>query len=172
MPLPGRFNLDLNEPISPDVGLGGLRLRTSLIFIQKSITHALVSRTGRYEMVDAFEARYYVAEGAVAIGVDIRNGKVFRLSAMRGYTGVLFGRVAVGMRVSEAFALVPNLYHNEALGLIKCRDPHQGDADIAGLAIDVGVDDPVPRLVPSMSIHAISVYIANIFMEDGMNGTW
>ena len=172
MPFPGYFSLKIDEPIIPNFGLGGLRIRTPLIEIQKSVSEGSIFGAVRYEMASVFEARYYVADGAVAIGVDIRNGKVFRLSAMAGYTGLLFGKVAVGMRVADAFALVPGLYHNEADGVIYCRDPDREGADIPGLAIDVGEDDPIPRLVPSMNIHAISVFIAELFSEEGLTGTW
>ena len=172
MPFPGRFTPNLDEPIIPGVGLGGLRVGTHLTQIQESIADMIDQRTNRVEVASLFEARYYVAEGAVAIGVDIRKGKIFRLSALAGYRGLLFGRIGVGMKVADAFVRIPALYHNDALGLIKYRDPDSDGADLTGMAIDVGVYDPPAQLVPSMTIHSISVTITNLDTVEGQRGTW
>jgi hypothetical protein len=103
-----------DDYIAPNEGLGGLKLRTPL----KELEHLLWafdvrrgSDQGWYEFVGLYEARYDL--GPVAIGVDVRNGKVFKLIAQEGYAGKLFGAIEVGMNVGEAMSLEPRLFYDE-----------------------------------------------------------
>src|SRR5689334_12872051 len=89
--------LRLDADIVPNQGLGGLRLRVSLAEIQELVPTWEPPGERSYELVRPFEARYKLANGVIEIGVDVRNGKIFKLIANRGYDGILFGKIRVGM---------------------------------------------------------------------------
>lgn len=159
------MELQLEADISPNQELGGLNLRSSI----KDLEHLLVGlgvwQEGSFELISPFEARYRLMEGAIEIAVDVRNGKVFKLTACAGYKGKLFGKITVGMSVRQAMALEPSLYYDEAEELILCKG-------IKGLSIDVPEVDPPPDKVPGMLIHAISVYAEEIMTGPGQKGDW
>jgi hypothetical protein len=156
--------LNLDAEIIPNQSLGGLTLRTKLIDIQ-NIVHPWAQSKGSYHLSRPFEALYRPGNGEIEIGVDVRNGKVFRLTAREGYRGNLFGKVTVGMKVSEAMQLEPRLFYDEADWLIRCKG-----AD--GLSIDISEIDPPPELVPGLVISAISVYALESMTLQGQNGDW
>lgn len=151
----------IDAPINPNEGLGGFRLRTPIGDLQDSIMWGKVS----YELLSFFEARYTFDDGEIAVGVDIRNGKIFKIMAYQGYRGKLFGKIRVGMLIKEAMELEPRLYYDEAEEVIFCRD-------VPGLVIDVPEIDPPPELVPGMAIKAIVVNAPEAFTSAGQRGNW
>lgn len=157
--------LELNAPIVPNQGLGGLTLRTSVIEIQDLFIGLGVTKPGSFEMVVPFEAMYHFGKGEINAAVDIRNGKIYRLAACAGYKGFLFGKIFVGMKVKDAIALEPNLYYDEAEEVILCKGAQ-------GLAIDVAESDPPPELVPEMAIYAINVFAEETRTMQGQEGRW
>ncbi len=77
--------LRTHDPILPNRGLGGVNLRTPIAQLQDMITAAYVAHVPKndwYGCAYPFETRYRL--GAVGIAVDVRNGKVFKLSALEG----------------------------------------------------------------------------------------
>ena len=97
--------------------------------------------------------------------MDVRNGKVFRITASQGYRGTLFGAITIGMKVSEAATSEPLLFYDEAEELIRCKG-------IEGLSIDIPAIDPALELVPDMVISAISVYASEAMTLQGQSGDW
>lgn len=121
------------------------------------------SEEGWYEFVSLYEARYDL--GPVAIGADVRNGKVFKLIAQEGYAGKLFGTIEVGMNVGEAMSLEPRLFYDEVEEGLYVRG-------CAGVTLDVPEIDPPPEEVPSYPISAISVYAKEAVSPEGQRGNW
>ncbi len=160
------LSLTADSPIVPNQGLGGLRLRSSLAEIQGLLdAHYVQQLPDRawYRLERPFEAVYRV--GPVESAADVRNGKIFRLSAFAGYRGKLFGQIEVGMIVRDAMALDPRLYYDEAEELLLFRGAE-------GVSLDLPEVDPDPADVPNCPIHAISVFAREITTPDGLAGRW
>ena len=153
--------LDLDAPIVPDEGLGGLTLRRPF----REVARELAELLGPREPVTPTEARYRLGRGEVELAVDVRNGRVFKLIARHGYGGTLFGAIRVGMTVRDAIRLEPRLDYDEAEGALVCRG-------VDGLQIDLDDPDPPPDLVPDLTIDAISVFAREIATLRGQEGDW
>jgi hypothetical protein len=128
-----------DDYIAPNEGLGGLKLRTPL----KELEHLLWAfdvKRGEardwYYLDTLYEAKYDI--GPVIIGVDVRNGKVFKLIAQEGYAGKLFGAIEVGMNVGEAMSLEPRLFYDEVEEGLYVRG-------CAGVTLDVAERPPSGR---------------------------
>ena len=157
--------LSLVAPIIPNEGLGGLRLRTEIRQIQDLIMKQSLMKGDMYRLVGPFVAEYKLGEGEIRVGVDVRNGRIYQLTAREGYKGRLFSDIFVGMPVSEALRSQPGLFYDEAEGSIRYKG-------VEGLAIDLPEDDLPPALVPQMHIHSISVYAVEIATLAGQGGDW
>ena len=157
--------VDLEAPIVPDEGLGGLLLRRPLTDYWHLLPLPHGSKRAENFLASEIEARYRVASGAIDICVDVRNGRVFKLLARPGYRGVLFGRITVGMSVAEAMRLDARLHYDEREECILCRG-------VRGLSLDVPEIDPPPHLVPGMSVASINVYVHEVDTPDFARGAW
>ncbi|NJL33330.1 MAG: hypothetical protein HC893_05060 [Chloroflexaceae bacterium] len=157
--------VDIMAPILPNEGLGGFRLRTGIIEIQRFIRYLEMQSALSYKPYNLFVVRYMLENDTVSIDVDVRNGKIFQLMAGRAYQGLLFGTIKVGMPVKEAMAFDPRLYYDEVEEVILCKG-------CPGVSLNVPEIDPPPELVPEMVIDAISVYIAEIDTYNAQYGYW
>jgi hypothetical protein len=158
--------IDIGAPIIPGVGLGGVELRTHIFDYDDLLFHA---RSGSQELeatiVGQYEARYTFRQAGISISVDVRNGKVFKITAYQGYQGTLFGEIRVGMRVQEALDRFPCLYYDEAFALVLCRTEK-------GVAVDVSEEDAPAERVPFLTIDAINVIAPEAFTPNGQHGKW
>lgn len=162
-----RFSLDLEAPILPNVGLGGIPLRERVanaqdIFADRWGEHAQLTY---FALVSPFEARYDFLAGAIRAYVDVRNGKIFMLSAGEGYRGTLFDRVRVGINAGTAMNMDHRLYYDEGEATVFCRDA-------VGVSINLSHDDPLPEMVPALRISYINVYAEETRRLDAQNGRW
>lgn len=155
----------VDAPIIPNHSLGGFTLRNPIRDYQEHFTTLAVAGEMVYKLPRLFEARYQLAHGAIAVACDVRNGKIFRVSAYEGYQGLLFDKIALGMSVREAIALVPELYYDEAEETILCKG-------CEGVALDVQEIDPPPELVKDLTLHAINVFAPEIMNRRGQDGVW
>jgi hypothetical protein len=161
----GAMAVDLNAPIVPDRGLGGITLRTPLRAMRSLVEPLLLQAPGRVRMVGLFEVEYTLADGAVGLSVDVRNGKVFRIAARRGYCGSLLDGIVVGMGVRAAMQREPRLYYSEAEGTILLRG-------VVGVSLDIADPDPDLVDVPAGTIEGISVWAKEILTRSGQDGHW
>lgn len=152
-------------PIIPNQSLGGFELRTHLIDIQQEI--ALLGGTlwGNYGLIGPFEANYRMADGLIDIGVDVRNGKVVRITAHSGYKGKLLGKISIGMKAKKVTKLLPSLYFEE-------RTYEFLSKEYPGLALNVGELDPPLDLLPEMEIKGIAVLASEFDTFAGYKGLW
>ena len=125
----------------------------------------LTSKNKMFRLASPFEAKYKFEKEGVVICVDVRNGKIYQLTAISGYKGLLLGKIHVGMKVADAMMVEPGLYYDEPNEVIFCKGH-------PGLAIDVPEIDPPPELVPKMVIQAINVYAEEAFKPIGNRGLW
>lgn len=159
------IELNIDAPIIPDHSLGGLRLRMSLLDfdLQEIIRRQTQFDSTASELVLPFEVRYRLEEGIIQVGVDVRNGKIYRLSAHRGYRGLLMESIHVGMKMHDAFEALAGLYYDHVWECILHKD-------YPGLAIDVPKIDPQPEVLRELSISAINVYVKEIDTPAGNKG--
>jgi len=157
--------ISLDAPIIPDEGLGGLTVRTRIRDIQDGFTGLSITKEGSFNLVSPFDARYHLQKGEVTVSVDVRNGKVFMLSAGNGYRGLLFGKIFVGMKVEDAINAEPKLYYDEAEEMILCEG-------CEGLSLDIPEIDPPVELVPEMTFSAINVFAQETRTLKGQQGEW
>lgn len=155
----------LDAPIVPNEVLGGLMLRTKVADIQDLLLGLELYQSGSFSLVGPFEARYKLGAGEIEVGVDVRNGKVFKLIAGPGYRGTLLGSVSVGMPVGEAMEHEPCLRYDEAEEAVL----YQG---CPGVMLDVPEIDPLPSAVPALPTSAISAYAIEAFRGAGQHGDW
>jgi hypothetical protein len=158
-------DMDLTAPIIPNEGLGGIPLRAAIIDIQNIFSGLGVLTAGHFNLHSPFDARYYLGKGEIVVCVDVRNGKIFMLSACEGYKAGLWGKIFIGMKVSDALKLEPQLFYDEAEEVILCKD-------CPGLSIDISEIDPPVELVPELTITAINVYADEIWTSPGQKGRW
>lgn len=161
----GETVISLASAILPNESLGGLKVRTPLADIQDLFLGLGLYKKGECRLVAPFEARYRLGEGEIEVSVDIRNGKIFKLTAGPGYQGLLCGKIGVGMEAGEAMQREPSLRYDEAEEAIV----YDG---CPGVLLDVPEVDPHPEAVPAMTISAISVYAAEAFTPAGQRGDW
>lgn len=150
--------IDIYEKIIPNESLGGLKLRTKLKDIQNLIK-------GKFQLTKPFEARYLLGNNEIEVTVDVRNGKIYQLTANFGYKGKLFNKIAVGMKVSKAMKYESNLFYDEGEEAIFCKE-------VSGLIINISEIDPPPDIVENLNISSISVYAKEIDTLMGQNGDW
>jgi hypothetical protein len=158
------MDIDKLDPIVPNQGLGGLRLRAHLSEIDGLIRGLGVTKPGSYRMASPFEARYSFGDGSIQAAVDVRNGRIFKLIASKSYQG-RFGSIHVGMLVHDAMLADPRLYYSEPEECILCRG-------VSGVALNVPVIDPDPSEVPALRVSDITVYAVEVETEDGQEGRW
>lgn len=161
-----RLGVTPDAPIVPGQGLGGLGLRVRVGDLAPLLDRSYLETHGSrhwYELVDRYEARYWF--GPIGVGVDVHNGKVFKLIATEGYDGALLGSIRVGMNAGEAMVAEPRLYHDEAEGLLFVRDH-------PGVALELAIDDPLADEVAAYPIAAITVFAPEVWTPRGMRGEW
>jgi hypothetical protein len=93
--------------------------------------------------------------GNVVVAADIRTGRIFKIIAHDGYTGLLLGKISVGMRIGDVKRLLPDLAYDEGSDLFLING-------VDGVSVDVAVQEPDPGEVDNMLVSAISVYDAEL----------
>jgi hypothetical protein len=157
------MTLDTTAPIKPNESLGGIRLRTHIGELQNLIEEAWISQishgeTTRVFLGGPFEACYTIAE-VVVVSADIRNGSVYKLSAINGYRGTLFDNVRIGTRVSDVLALPGATYDDCDQAIVFDNTP--------GVALSVSADDPCIEELQNLSVTAITVFAAEMLEPVG-----
>lgn len=157
--------LDLDAPITPGRGLAGLEVGIPIVRLSDALLQAELKGGVVYSLVSLFEATYGLMRGAVEIAVDVRNGKIARLTARSGYQGRLTPGIGIGMLVREAIRLDSRFYYDEGEERVLCRG-------VPGVSIDVARVDPTPADVPQLPIEVISVYHEALDSAAGQTGRW
>ncbi len=154
---------DIYADILPGHSLGGVMVRTPVIELQDMIMDQVRASPDAYSLEGVFEARYRLADGAIEIAADVRNGKVFKICANAGYQGTLLGTLRVGMTVRDAMLAEPRLYYSEPEEMLLIEG-------IDGVSLDVQEIDPIPDEVPSMPIWSICVHIPELLSRSAQAG--
>jgi len=159
--------IDLNANIIPNESLGNIKLRSKredILDLLAGCEKILLDRMGSDKT--PVVAVYKLANNSVEIAIDERNSKIFRITSKLGYTGLLFDKISVGMKVRDVMVMFPDLYYHEGDELLLFRN-------VPGVSLDVNDIDPPPEIVPDLNIDAISVYAEEAVMTpQGQRGNW
>lgn len=163
-----KYQLDIESPIVPSEGLGGLLLGSSLLDsnLQDMIYDYTIIKGGTFSMRSPFVAHYLLVDSLIGIRVDVRNGKIFQLTAYKGYKGKLLNLISPDMPVFEIKELVPSLYYDEFNEQFAFRD-------FPGVSFDLP-EEPFSNFQPTldMKITAINIFDTRIDTPQGMQGFW
>jgi len=102
------YVLDIKAPIIPWVGLGSIKLYESInnlrwLVDQDYVKASIFSRyLVRYELPDK-----------IYLFFNILNGKLFKLTALKGYEGVLLDRIKIGMTSEELLRIDPSFVYED-----------------------------------------------------------
>ncbi|WP_054948546.1 hypothetical protein [Numidum massiliense] len=144
------MKLDLNAPIEPWKGLGGLELYTHITEVYDLLQPINV----REHLPGKFAVRYEI-ENDIDLWFSITNGKLFKLTASENYEGLLFNQIHVGMHIDDALKVEPSFEYDEFEEVYVSQK---------GIYIET---DPVTHRV-----LWISVFVKEIDDEDFDRGKW
>lgn len=140
----------LNAPIIPWEEIGGIKLYTHIreffdIINNKKTKAALLGKTlVRYEIKDE-----------VDLWFNLFNGKLFKITALKNYTGKLFDVIHIGMPIEEVLEIEPSFEYD---------DFEEVYISPKGIYIET---DPVEN-----TVLWISVFVKEIDNEDFEKGVW
>ena len=143
-------SLDLYADILPGKGLGGIAVgknitEYSALLFQLDLVGALhFSQTGIYSV------RYGFSDFPIEINVDIRNGNIYKISALNGYLGK-FRHIGIGTEISVLLNANLKFYYDACDEAFYSRD-------IRGISIEAAEDDPDFDDIAKMNVKYISVY--------------
>jgi len=97
----------------------------------------------------------YELEDTVDLWFNLLNGKLFKITALKNYTGKLFKEICIGMPIQTVLALEPSFVYDD-FEEVYCSPK--------GVYIET---DPIDN-----TVLWISVYIKEIDNEDFEKGNW
>lgn len=100
--------VDLDAPIIPWEGLGGLKLNCHI-----SDVYSIISETRcEPKVLGKFLIRYEI-KNTIDVWFNIVNGRLFKITAAKDYTGKLFGEIGIGMKIAEILKIDPSFTYDE-----------------------------------------------------------
>lgn len=142
--------IDNSSPITPWVGLGGLKLYSHI-----SQFYELIDKLDeKSSLLVKFFVRYEI-KGSVDLWFNLINGKLFKITASKGYKGLLFDKIHIGMHIDDVLQIEPSFEYDD-FEEVYCSPK--------GIYIET---DPVEN-----TVLWISVYVKEIDNEDFDRGKW
>ena len=144
------MEIDLNAPIIPFKGLGGIALYTSknvlnqFLTAKNAIPRMLFEDTIRYEIKDEFLLFFSTV-----------NDKLYKLTATGNYKGTVFGKIKIGMTEEELLEAEPSFVYDDF-----------EEVWISDKGIFIEMDPETNKVM------WISVYIPELDTEDFEKGNW
>ena len=142
--------IDLNAPILPCEGMGGIKLNTHISDYYEIIKKV----TKKPSLLGNFLIRYEL-EDTVDLWFNILNGKLFKITALKNYSGKLFKEICIGMPIETVLELEPSFVYDD-FEEVYCSSK--------GIYIET---DPVEH-----TVLWISVYVKEIDDVDFEEGNW
>ena len=101
------MRIDLDAPIIPWIGLGGIRLYSKVDEIKDILNAPETKKEVSYD-----DTRYEI-ENAIYIFVNNHNNKVYKLTATDNYRGTLFEQIKIGMNVNDILKIEPSFEYED-----------------------------------------------------------
>lgn len=101
------MRIDLDAPIIPGIGLGGIRLYSKVDEIKDILNAPEIKKEVSYN------GTMYELENAIRIFVNNHNNKVYKLTAIDNYRGTLFEQIKIGMNVNDILKIEPSFEYED-----------------------------------------------------------
>ena len=109
-------DIDINAPIIPGESIGGIPLYSHIRDYKELINsleyHNKMGKNISRSFYGTFDIGYEY-RGIMTLVFSIINGKLLKIIAWKGYQGLLFGKIKVGMNIEEAIKLDSRIRYNE-----------------------------------------------------------
>lgn len=140
----------LDAPILPWVGMGNINLYSHI-----SDFYPLLSNEGvKTQLLGNFLIRYEISN-SIDLWFNIINGKLFKITALSRYSGMLFEKIKIGVHIDEVLRIEPSFEYDD-FEEVYCSNK--------GIYIET---DPV-----SDTVLWISVFVKEIDNQDFESGNW
>jgi hypothetical protein len=137
------LKIDLSAPIIPNKSIGNICLRDKISQLKKNIG---IVDNSKYELISPFDARYYLKDRSIEVGVDVRYGRIFNITARKGYLGKLFEQIQVGMKLEFILNSFKEFYYDEDSDMFLSKE-HDG------VGLDIGSEKNC-EIISGISIFA------------------
>lgn len=142
--------VDLDAPIIPWEGIGGIKLYSHIGDLYTTIQQTKKEPS----LIGKFFIKYEI-EDLIDLWINVINGKIFKITALKNYTGNLMEKICIGMHIDDVLRIEPSLVYDD-FEEVYCSPK--------GIYIET---DPVEH-----TVLWISVYIKEIDNDDFERGEW
>lgn len=142
--------IDINAPIIPYEGMGGIKLYSTIKDLKEILSDSKVKAT----VLNNLWIRYDI-EDYLHLFFNLVNGKLFRITTLNGYKGLLWNKISVGMKAEEFIKIEPSFKYDDFEEVYECDK---------GVFIEADVEED--RAI------WISVYVKELDEDDFDEGNW
>ena len=143
------MKLDINAPIIPFEGLGGI----SLYSTREELKELLNSKTSVKHTIFDGTIEYQIGND-VLLFFSLANDRLFKISALENYKGKLFKKIKIGTTEEELIAIEPSFKYNNFEEFWETSK---------GASIET---DSTHRVI------CIGVYVHELLMPEFRSGKW
>ena len=142
--------IDINAPIIPYEEMGGVKLYSTIRELKEILSCNSVKAT----ILHNFWIRYDI-EDYCHLFFHLLNGKLFRITTLKGYKGLLWNKISVGMKAEEFIKIEPSFKYDDFEEVYECEK---------GIFIETDVEEDAALW--------ISVYIKELNEDDFDEANW
>lgn len=107
--------IDINAPIIPYEGMGGIKLYSTIKDLKETLTGDNVKAT----VLNNLWIRYEISD-YLYLFFSLLNGKLFKITTLSGYKGLLWGKINVGMKAEEFIKIEPSFRYDDFEEVYEC----------------------------------------------------
>lgn len=142
--------IDLSAPITPGESLGGLKIGQPIVQLEDKIKSLWLDGHQGTVYPVSWKDLNYVVTPEITVGVNVFTGRISKLIAKPGYSGLFGGKISIGMTCFQAKCLLPALYYDNILSVLKVEG-HKG------ICLQVEDEDPLEDRMWTSPIAYITV---------------
>ena len=150
------MEIDIYADIVPGKSLGGFDISESVVKYWSLLDfYSSLGKLG-CSQTSISTVRYSFSGAPVELSVDIRTGKIYKISALVGYVGSFLKKIKVGDSINKVL--------DQDLGF------RYEDFDMAffssvypGIVLEPDIYDPLPEDMPKLNIEAITIIDIDYF---------
>ena len=141
---------DINAPIIPYEGMGGIKLYSTIRELKDILTGEDVIEEVQHNIWAVYDV-----QDCIYLFFNLVNGKLFRITTLAGYKGMLWDKIGVGTKAEEFIKIEPSFKCDDFEYIYECDK---------GVFIETeGEEDRAMW---------ISVYIKELYDKDFDEGNW
>lgn len=135
--------IDINAPIIPYEGMGGIKLYSTI----KDLKEILSSDNVKATVLNNLWIRYEIPD-CLYLFFSLLNGKLFKITTLSGYRGLLWNKINVGMKAEEFIKIEPSFRYDDFEEVYECDK---------GVFIETDVEEDRALWI-SVYVKDISIY--------------